>query len=51
MKQKEDKTKGDQNTLLEDDFKFIGIDMKEEEICSIPKSKYKEKVPNKKCIF
>ena len=44
MKQKEDKTKGDWITLLEENFKFIGIDIKEEEICSIPKSEYKEKI-------
>ena len=43
-KQKEDKTRGDWVTLLEADFQFIGIDLKEEEICSITKSEYKEKI-------
>ena len=27
-----------------EDFKFIGIELKEEEICSLPKSDYKEKI-------
>ena len=44
FKQKEDKVKGDWITLLEEDFRFIGIEMKEEEISSIPKSDYKDKI-------
>ena len=44
MKHKEDKSKGDWITLLEEDLKFIGINIKEEEICSIPKSEHKEKI-------
>ena len=44
IKQKEDKTRGDWITLLEADFKFIGIDLKEEEICSRTKSEYKENI-------
>ena len=44
LKQKEERTKGDWISLLEEDFKFIGIELKEEEICSLPKSDYKEKI-------
>ena len=44
FKQKETRVKGDWITLLEGDFRFIGIEMKEDEICSIPKSDYKVKI-------
>ena len=37
-KQKEDSLKGDCYQTLEKDFKFIGVDIHDEEIMKIPKS-------------
>ena len=44
IKQKGERIKGDWINLLEEDFRFIGIEMKEEEISSIPKSEYKDQI-------
>ena len=41
MKQKEDSLKRDWYQTLEKYFKFIGVDMKYEDIIKIPKSEYK----------
>ena len=44
MKQKTDRVRGDWIKLLEQDFQFIGIEMKENEISATPKSEYKLKI-------
>ena len=44
MKQKRDRIKGDWIDLLEKDFAFIGLDINEEEIRSIPRREYKLKI-------
>ena len=43
-KQKEDPIKGDWFKLLQEDFKFIDIDMDEEKISETYKSTYKKKI-------
>ena len=43
-KQKEEYTKGDWYQLLVDDFKFVGIEINEEEILSFSKEAYKKEV-------
>jgi hypothetical protein len=44
LKQKQHSVKGDWIRLLEKDFDFIGIQMKEEEIEATPKSQYKKHI-------
>ena len=44
MKQKQEYLKGDWFQLLQNDFKFIGIEMNEEDIQSMSKANYKKKI-------
>ena len=44
MKQSEDPLKGDWYSLLLEDFKFIGLEIDEEDIKNTPKTVYKKKI-------
>ena len=44
MKQSEDPLKGDWYSLLLEDFKFIGLEIDEEDIKNTPKNVYKKKI-------
>ena len=43
-KQKEGTEKGDWLKLLNEDFKFLGVDINEQEIISTPKEIYKKQI-------